>query len=168
MLVLHNIIIYLFFSSCTYLASHTVPQHLKSHNVIRCFQISTGKKETALFLNVLCTDNIYGELMGHSENKSTHHQSKEKITYSVFPRLITSSPLVLALSHVWKENTVHVKCANDSDKIKLMLCHLLQTLERCLECKKVDVFSLHSALVMQHIEFCSQFWTWHFRPWSNY
>lgn len=67
---------------------------------------------------------------------------KKKLIFSIFPRLVTLSPLVLALSHVRKENAVHVKSANDNDKIKLKLCHLLQTFERYLENKKVDVFSL--------------------------
>lgn len=92
---------------------------------------------------------------------------KKKLLILFFLRLITSSPLVLALSHAWKETTVHVKCANDSDKIKLKLCRLLQTFERSLKYRKVDVFPLYSTLVMLHIEFYTQFWTPHFRPWRN-
>lgn len=69
---------------------------------------------------------------------------KKKLLILFFLRLIISSCLVLASRHV-KENTVHVKCANNSDKVKLKLCSLLQIFERCIEYKKVDVFSFYSA-----------------------
>lgn len=43
------------------------------------FKSAEEKKETALFLNVLRTDNVYGELLGYNENKSAHHESKKKL-----------------------------------------------------------------------------------------